>query len=128
MTTRLSFLWSLLVGALILIGGCGGGGGDGGETHTRTVRVEVSSSAPVQVSVSVSEARFEAQTPIVRDVTVRVPCSDNDITGLDQCKIVGSAVGPLDFSGTLTLCLEDSGQRECQTGTPLVFVVLDVFL
>jgi hypothetical protein len=104
---------------LILIAGCGDD-----DDETRKVRVEVSSSTPVEVAVSVEGVQFTARTPVVRDVTVRADCFEGFV---HSCFIDGSAAAPSNFQGTLTLCLEDAGERECQSGSVVVFVTLEIF-
>jgi hypothetical protein len=120
-------LVALLV-ALLLVGGCGGGGGDDTETVTRTVRVEVTSSVPVEVRVSVSGVvQFEGPTPIVRDVTVERMCPEPSIVNPVGCSPITGFVLSLSAASpgpTLTLCLEDGGERECASGTQIVFVSL----
>jgi hypothetical protein len=106
---------ALLVASVGVLAGCDR---DYDEERTRTVRVEVVSvPSGLLVDVSVAgDARFQASTPINRDVITTVWC---DPVGFAiRCHIYGRArVTGVDPAGKrVTMCLSDGGERECKTG------------
>ena len=106
----------VLIGFLAAVGcgDSGGGGGVGFETD-RDVLVEVASSPSgllMNVSVGlIDPVNFEAQTPIVRNLSAKSLCNRT------TCSLFGSAsVKSGDHTGKrVTMCLTDAGERHCET-------------
>lgn len=93
------------------------------------MRVEVTSSPPVPVTVFVGGEKFEGSTPLTSDVVTEVGCRWLGLSGR-ECTIFGSVLvnEGAPSPNTLTLCLEDAGERACSTshGGNLVFVTLEI--
>jgi hypothetical protein len=72
-----------------------------------------------------TEVEFTGRTPITREVTVDITCTD--VLGNNICVVLGTAESISTFSGTLTLCLENAeGERACETApAPRVLVSLN---